>query len=138
MQNDAENQLNWEYGLIYKQYGDDLPSYVAMTTTYLASAVPGFLKTYLSRLTRQQMPAGEVLMRLAIVHEDVNKRRDLIEQLLEPFFADLVNNMQPYTEDLQAKLSYCRQLRLFLLYCEVLKESYFKKLISEALAMIRR
>lgn len=67
--NDTEDQLNWEYGLIYKEFGKDLPSFIARTTAILASSLPGFLRTYINQLNALSLPIGEVIMRIAIVHK---------------------------------------------------------------------
>ena len=67
--NDTEDQLNWEYGLICKEFGKDLPSFITRTTTILASSLPSFLKTYINQLNTLSLPIGEVIMRITIVHK---------------------------------------------------------------------
>lgn len=67
--NDTEDQLRWEYGLITKEYGKDIPSYISKITTILASSVPGFLRNYINQLNTLSLPVGEVIMRIAIVHK---------------------------------------------------------------------
>jgi hypothetical protein len=77
-----EDKLNWEYGLILKEYGDDLPSYVAKTTTLLAKVLPGFLRTYTLHLNSRFLPEDELMMRTAVVHRELLRRPDLIEEFL--------------------------------------------------------
>lgn len=75
-----------------------------------------------------------------MAHKAINKRRDLIEELLDPLMADIIKNFQPYTagQNLNSQADFCRKLRLFLLFSGVLKESYFNKLIECSLDMLRK
>jgi hypothetical protein len=104
VKNDAEEQLNWEYGMIYREYGEDLPSRVAKTTCCLLSALPGFMRSYLTRIASGPMPVSEAMMRIAIAHSEINGRRDIIEELLEPILRMVVGSFQPYSNEEQSRV----------------------------------